>query len=166
MNCEEYRIQISTLQDGELNLPEQLELKKHLEECPACRRDSELTGQLEHAITGWRRVEKGEFPVPEGAWPGIRERITAQARRALFFRRIKAAAAALVIASLSYGAVVFAGRQVGRMPHKVEYGRLTTEQQMSADLATAVLLGTSETDLDSILVGARTKELMNMVLAQ
>ncbi|HSQ34839.1 MAG TPA: anti-sigma factor [Candidatus Binatia bacterium] len=57
MKCKNVRARLSAFQDGELAPPQLLEVARHLEECAACRGETEALNRLLAGLGRWRAPE-------------------------------------------------------------------------------------------------------------
>lgn len=74
MRCTEYEVMISGYLDGELDEEHLEELKKHLAECPACRKELERARMLKQSLDMLAiRTPEDEFW--DGYWAGIYNRL-------------------------------------------------------------------------------------------
>lgn len=109
MTCDEARIGLYALLDGELDVAKNVEVLGHLEACPSCKQECELDARLKSLV---RQEARRLTVAPADLWPAITAAIRhvvaarAAARRLRLWPRIRRlqagwAAVALVLVALS-----------------------------------------------------------------
>lgn len=163
MKCENYKIMISALMDGELTEKEKTELFDHMQTCKDCQREIEEAIDLESMLEDVK--VKMEVPsnitLPE--WSEVESQI--RPMRVIAWRRLVLPMAASVLFFIGMAVLVrmSGSNHTSDADESLAYKPLTEAEQVMADFTMNVLVASDDRNLDEIVTAAASKHAIEQV---